>query len=749
MKRFFGNCIPQNSPRLWLLTLCLGAILAGCGTVKSRLAPATDDIAPTAPANLTATAVSDTQINLAWTASSDNVGVTQYKVERCQGSGCSNFSQIAAPAINSFSDTNLGSASALSYRVRASDAEDNESGYSNTVTVNLQAPSTMVAVAVSPKRGGVTVSQPMVITATVSNDSSGQGVTWSASAGSFSKQNNGSATYMAPSTAGVVTITATSVADVTRSASTTIGVTDLPGVTTYHNDLSRDGANTQEYALTTADVTSGTFGKLFSCPIDGPAYAQPLWVANLSIGGGTHNVVFAATVHDSVYAFDADATTCVSYWHDQLLSAGETWVASTDVASGGDIFPDIGIVGTPVIDLTTDTMYVVSKTKNTGTACVPSSACHQRLHALRLSDGSEQFHGPVDIAASITVAGSGDGTSAGLVPFNPLTENQRPGLALVNGVVYVCWASHEDNDPYHGWVMGFTVNDGTLGLAPGAVFNATPNSVEGFAQSRGGIWMSGGAPAADGNGSLYLLTGNGSFDADSGGSNYGDSTLKLATSGGLSVTDWFTPADQFTLFGHDTDHGSGGAAILLDQPGGPHPHLMIGGGKEGNLFLLDRDNMGHYNSTNQAVQTLAFGNPIFSTAAFWQNTLYLAGFNGPLKAYTFNAAAGMFNTSSSSRSGTVYAKFGATPSASASGATNGIVWALDNSLYCTPQSPGCGPTVLHAYDATNLATELWNSSQGSGNAAGNAVKFTVPTVANGKVYVGTRTEISIYGLLPN
>lgn len=749
MKRFFGNCLAHTSLCNGLLALCVGAFLCGCAGKNPKLAPDTDDLAPTAPANLTATVVSGTQINLSWTASTDNVGVAAYKLDRCQGAGCSNFAQIAAPTTTSFSDTNPGSANSLSYRVQATDADDNVSGFSNTATVNLNAPSTDVGVTLSPTRGGLTVSQAMVFTATVSNDSGNQGVTWSASAGAFSKQNNNSATFVAPSAAGVVSITATSIADVTKSASATIGVTDLSGVTTYHNDLARDGANTQEYALTAASVTSSTFGKLFACPIDGPAYAQPLWMANLSVGGGIHNVFLTATVHDSVYAFDADATPCVTYWHDQLLPAGETWVASTDVALGGDISPDVGIIGTPVIDPTSNTLYVVTKSKNAGTACVPSAACHQRLHALKLSDGSEQFNGPVDITASITVPGSGDGASAGLVPFNPLTENQRPGLALVNGVVYVCWASHEDNDPYHGWVMGFTVVNGTLGLAPNAVFNATPNSVAGFAQSRGGIWMSGGAPAADSNGNLYLLTGNGSFDANTGGSNYGDSTVKLATAGGLSLMDWFTPADQFMLFGHDTDHGSGGAAILLDQPGGPHPHLMIGGGKEGNLFLLDRDNMGHYNNTNQVVQTLDFGNAIFATAAFWQNTLYLAGFNGPLKAYPFSTATGMFSTSSSSRSGTSYAKFGATPSVSANGATNGIIWALDNSLYCTAQSPGCGPTVLHAYDATNLATELWNSSQGSGNAAGNAVKFMVPTVANGKVYVGTRTEVTVYGLLPN
>jgi len=228
--------------------------------------------------------------------------------------------------------------------------------------------------------------------------------------------------------------------------------------------------------------------------VDGAIYAQPLWAPNLAIGGGTHNVVFVATTHDSVYAFDADISPCVPYWHKALLGAGETFVDYSEVHTG-DIQPDVGIIGTPVIDLSSKTLYVVSKSEDTGTSCIPSSACHQRLHGLSLIDGSEKFGGPATIDASITVAGTGDGSSGGVLAFNPLTENQRPGLALVNGVVYVSWASHGDNDPYHGWVIGFSA--GNLAAAPVAVWNSTPNLVAGFSQSRGGIWMSGGAPAAD------------------------------------------------------------------------------------------------------------------------------------------------------------------------------------------------------------------------------------------------------------
>jgi hypothetical protein len=561
---------------------------------------------------------------------------------------------------------------------------------------------------------------------------------------------------VAPNTAGVITVTATSVADGSKTATATIGVTDLAGVYTYHNDLSRDGVNAQEQALTTANVATATFGKLFSCTADGAIYAQPLWVANLGISGGTHNVVLAATVHNTVYAFDADASPCVKYWSTSLLGNGETWVSSSDVGTG-DISPDIGIIGTPVIDPATNTLYVASKSKASGSNCTPATSCFQRLHALSLLDGSEKFGGPVDISSAISVAGTGDGSSGGNVTFNTLRENQRPGLVLSNGVVYVAWASHGDNGPYHGWVIGYNATT----LARVATFNADPNGND------SGIWMSGGAPAADASGSLYFLTGNGTFDANSGGLDYGDSTVKLSTTGGLSVAGYFTPADQQNLQNGDGDHGSGGAAILVDQPStAPHQHLVIGGGKEGNLFLLDRDNLGGYGANftpndSNAVQKFNVGNGIFSTAAFFNNALYIAGVGGHLKSFAFNTTTGQFNAAQTSQSPGSFGFPGATPSVSASGTTNGIIWAMNNNAYCTQQSSSCGPTVLHAYDATNVATELWNSSQNAGDAAGNAVKFTVPTVANGKVYVGTRGndtgnggttvpgEVDVYGLKPN
>ena len=542
--------------------------------------------------------------------------------------------------------------------------------------------------------------------------------------------------------------------DATKSASAAIGVTDLTGVLTYHNNISRDGTNQKEYALTTANVTTATFGKRFSCNLDGAVYAQPLWVPKVSINGGTHNIILAVSMRDSVYAFDADASPCVNYWTKTLIPSGETWGSSSDVGSG-DIQNDIGILGTPVIDSSSKTVYLVSKTKSTS-----GGAYHQRLHALNLSDGTERTNSPVSIDSSITVAGNCEGGST--LAFDPLRENQRAGLALAGGTVYITWASHGDVDPYHGWVIGYRTSD----LSRVAVFNASPNQAAGQSYCRSGIWMAGGAPAIDASNNVYVLTGNGTFDLTSGGSNYGDSLIKLSST--LTVSDWFTPFNQSSLDASDLDLGSGGAVVLVDLPlTTSHPHLLVGGGKgssfNGEIYVLDRDNLGHIVSNDtQILQRFPVGGGIFATEAFWQNTLFIAGTGTHLKAFSFDPVAEVFNTSTVPQSANSFGFPGATPSVSSLGSTagTGIVWALDNSSYCTEQSSSCGPTVLHAYSATNVATELWNSTQGTGNTAGNAVKFTVPTVANGKVYVPTRGNdtslntptvrgrIDVYGLLP-
>lgn len=547
--------------------------------------------------------------------------------------------------------------------------------------------------------------------------------------------------YTPPATAGTHTIKATSTVDTAKNDTAPVVVTDLAGVVTFHNNQARDGSNTKEYALTTANVKQATFGKLFSCAVDGANYTQPLWVPNLNIGGKARNAIFVATQHDSAYAFDADANPCAQLWKVNLIDAphggatGEMPIPNNDVGAGfGDIRPEIGVTGTPVIDPSSNTMYLVSKSEDS------SGGFHVRLHALNLLNGSEKFGGPVNVTTS--VGGTGAGSTGGNVPFDNRMHHQRSGLALANGVVYVPWAAHEDADPYHGWMIGFNANT----LAQIAVYNATRNG------TRGGIWMGGGAPAIDSSNNVYVLTGNGTFD---GTTNFGDSALKLNPS--LSLTDWFTPYNQATLESNDTDLASSGLLLLPDQTTGP-AHLLVASGKEGRVYLINRDSMGHFcsscTSTDTNVVQSFFVTNNFGTPAFWQNALYFTGCDFGqggdfLKRFVFTPGTG-FTTTAASKSATRYPFPGAQPSISSQGATNGIVWAIDASQYGPPSSRGTGPAVLHAYDATNLVTELWNSSQaaGSRDQAGNAVKFTAPTIANGKVYLSTRTEIDVYGLLP-
>jgi len=624
-----------------------------------------------------------------------------------------------------------------------------------------------VSVSITPVRGGATITQTVNLSASVQNDINSAGVTWTASNGSFSSKTATTAAYVAPNAAGIVTITATSVADMTKSASAAIGVTDLAGVATYHNDLSRAGANTHEFALTPSNVITATFGKLFSCVVDGAIYAQPLWAANLTINGAKHNVVVVATQRDSVYAFDADSNVnpCAPLWHSNLLdanhgaTANETPVPSSGagalVGNGfGDITPEVGVTGTPVMDLSTNTLYVVSKSVSGNTQFF------QRLHALDLATGNEKLNGNQPAVIAATVAGTGDGSSNGQLAFDPQNENQRPGVALVNGEVCIAWASHEDHGPYHGWVIAY--NAATLAFV--AAFNTTPNG------GLGGIWMSGAAPAFDSSGNSFFATGNGTF---TGTDAYGDSVVKLgpASGGTFPVLDFFTPVAQATLNANDTDLGAGGVLLLPDPSPGAHPHLLVQVGKDGTIYLIDRDTgkMGEYCNgcaADNVVQEISGAiNGMWGMPAYWNGNLYIGGAldggtsGDKLKAFSFNGGgSAMISANPTSQSANTFFFSGPTPSVSSNGTSNGIVWAIDNSQYGPPGAFGSGPAVLHAYDATNLSTELWNSSQVAGDKAGNAVKFTVPTVANGKVYVGTRGtdttnggvgELDVYGLKPN
>jgi hypothetical protein len=760
---------------------------------KAAAPTPSDTTPPTAPAALSATPTGAAQMNLSWSPSTDNVAVTLYLIERCQGAGCANFAEIASTPNAAWNDLGVVPSTSYSYRIRARDAIDNLGDYSATAT----ATTLTIGVAVTPRGAGMTLGHSMTLTATVTNDIGAAGVTWSVNGGSqvLGSQNTTSATFSSVA-AGSYTVTATSIADPSRTASTTIGVTDLAGVFTNRNDAQRTGQNQQERALTLANVNSTSFGKLFGCPVDAPIYGQPLYVTNLQIGGGAHNTLFVATMMNTVYAFDADDPACNVRWQVSLLGAGETPVPIIDTdplhpnagdndLQGGPNGP-VGVMSTPVIDPATSTLYVVSKTKKS------SSEYHQRLHALSLLDGSDQMSGPAEISAAITVPGNadtGDGTtctaSAGNVPFCALHQSQRPGLLLANGKIYITWASHDDVEPFHGWVMGFQASD--LSQAP-VVFNSTPNSqayeqtdakgnllqgeFPGITHAMGGIWQAGTGPAADLDGFVYFGTGNGAFDIPSLGVSYGDSFLKLtptlsvpSTCGLAGESCFFTPVNELTYRIQDSDLDSGGLMVLPDSVGDPNGadhlrrHLMIGGDKKGILYLLDRDDLGMYNNRvgggNDSLQEIQLQSipggcgatafcGVFSTPSFWQGSIYVIAVNDVLKRLPIATAA--IDVASTAHANDVFKFPGAQTAISSNGPSDGIVWALatDNN---GAHNKLLLPTILYAYNAFDL-TQLYSSPTSGAGAAGNAVKFAIPTVANGKVYVGTHDEVSVFGLLP-
>lgn len=514
-------------------------------------------------------------------------------------------------------------------------------------------------------------------------------------------------------------------------------------VVTQHNDVSRTGQNLQETTLAPGNVTTSAFGRLFSVPVDGYVYAQPLYLPGLTISGkGTHNVLFIATEHDSVYALDADSNggaNATPLWHITLLDAahgaasGATTEPYTDVGTT-DTLPEIGITGTPVIDTGSGTMYLVGQTVENGKAI-------QRLHALDIRTGAEKLGGPVIIKAS--VAGSGNGSSGGILNFDPKWQYNRAGLLLLNGIVYIGFGSHGDNGPWHGWVLSYNATT----LAQTGVFCTTPNGIG------SGVWAAGTGLAADvvdpinhPFGRLFVATGNGSYNATSpynNTMNFGDDHIRFdLANGALTPVDAFTPSNQQSLNEGDTDVGSGGILLLPDQAAGGHKHLLVQAGKQGIIYLVDRDTMGGYNATDNIVQELSGQTGgLWSVPAYWNNNVYLWGRNDRLKAFSF--INGKLSSTPSSVSQEVSGFPGSTPSISANGTKNGIVWTIQSDGYSTN-----APAILMAHDATNVATTLYSSSQNlTRDNPGNAVKFTVPTVVNGKVYVGAQYQVSVYGPL--
>jgi hypothetical protein len=501
-------------------------------------------------------------------------------------------------------------------------------------------------------------------------------------------------------------------------------------VTTYHNDNYHSGVNSHETILTHSNVNEVTFGKKFTLPVVGWVYAQPLYVPHVTINGTLHNMVYVVTEHDQAYAFDVNSGALL--WRKNFLiptNAGKriTPFSSDDTGctvTGGET----GITSTPVIDLSTNEIYIVAATKE---VVNNQATFYYRMHVLDIATGMEKLPGPA-FGAPIraTVPGTGGGSQNGYITFNPVSQIQRGALTMANGLIYVSWGSFCDGGTWHGWTMAFSKSS----LWPSGVLMPTPDGYN------GGIWNSGGGVAVDSNNKVYLSAGNGLFDVNLGGDDYGDSLLRLSWSGNQPVVeDYFTPWDQGWLDAYDWDLASGGILLLPDQPGSQYPHLLIQTGKEGTIDLINRDNLGHYNPSGdtQIVQTLPmilsqyWGSPVM-----WNNNLYIGGQFAPLEMFRYDAVQQQIQVPFASATPEIFGYPGPTPSVSSNGLTNGIVWIFGSD------------SVLRAYDANNLTTEFYNSNQNpQRDQAGTVIQFVTPTVADGNVIIGAQNEVDIYGLL--
>jgi PQQ-like domain len=542
----------------------------------------------------------------------------------------------------------------------------------------------------------------------------------------------------APAGSATVTVTGTSGSlSHTTTVAVTVNAQSASGidVTTYHYDNARDGLNASETTLTPANVNATSFGKIASYTTDGKVDAAPLYLSAMSVGGQMHNVLYVVTEHDSVYALDADSGS--QLWTISVLGANET---TSDPHACGQIMPEIGMTATPVIDRSYGAhgaIFVVAMSEDAG------GNYHQRLHALDLTTGAELSGGPTEIQA--TYPGSGAFSNNGLQTFEPGQYAERVGLLLMNGTIYMGWTSHCDQHPYTGWLMAYSEQT----LQQTSVLNLTPNSGgTGFGEGEGSIWMSGDGLAGDASGNVYFLDANGGFDAtlDANGfpihQDYGNAFMKVSTANGkLAVADYFNTSNTVTESNNDIDLGSGGVMLLpeLTDLSGQVHQLAVGAGKDRFIYVVDRTNMGKFNaSSNQMYEQIyAFTGSVFSTPAWFNGTVYYGASNDYLKAYSVvNAQLQMAPSSLSPKQ---FSYPGPTPSVSANGTQNGIVWAVEN---------GASSGVLHAYEAGNLANELYNSSQAAGGRdtfVDN--KFITPVVVNGKVFVGTPTGVAVFGLL--
>ena len=595
---------------------------------------------------------------------------------------------------------------------------------------------TAPAIATQPANQIVTAGQTATFSVTAAGTTP---LTYQWQTGSTAITGATSASYTTPATttsdngAQFSVVVSNSLGNATSNAATltvnpvAAGTTD---VLTYHNDIARTGQNLTETTLTTSNVNSAKFGKLGFYSVDGLVDAEPLYASSVSVpSNGTHNLLIVPTEHGSVYAFDADSGAKI--WQITTLKTGET---TSDNRGCGQVTPEIGVTSTPVIDRTqgpNGAIYVVAMSKD------GSGNYHQRLHALDLALGTELFSGPVDIQA--TYPGIGDNTNGTSVVFDPKQYKERAALLLLNGVIYTGWASHCDDRPYTGWIMGYSETT----LAQTSVLNVTPNGNE------GAIWMAGAGLAADSSGNIYFLDANGDFDTTVNAQgfpsdgDFGNAFMKLSTTGNqLAVADYFEMDDEASENGSDTDLGSGGTIVLPDLSDGEgHTlHLAVGAGKDSNLYVVNRDSLGKFSSNNSSIyQELSGALPggVWAMPVYFNNTVYYGSVGSPIQAFTITNAK--LSTSATAQTSNSFGYPGTTPSVSANGTSNGIVWAVENT----------NPAVLHAYNAGTL-NELYDTNQASNGrdqfGAGN--KFITPMIVNGKVFVGTTNGVAVFGLLP-
>jgi hypothetical protein len=681
----------------------------------------------------------------------DAGGQTTLSWDSSNASSCTASGGWSGAQPTSGSTSTAALSATTNYTLTCSGAGGSKSA-SATVTVMGAA-----AFTVKPRVAPLTLSQTQQFTAAGSAS-----LTWSVDGVTGGNPTVGtissSGLYKPGSAYGTHTIVATNSSDTTQSGTATVAVTNLDGIFTRHVSSAREGLNLQEYALTTRLVgTSGAFGKLWSCAVDGDMYAQPLYVANLAIGKGVHNVVFVATEHDSVYALDADSTACVVYWQSSFVNGTTVTPVppaipyQSNLSSSYDIITEIGITGTPVISTALNTLYVVAKTQETDQS--GNVTYHDRLHALSLATGGEQQNSPVDITATAST------NAGGTINFTSLTQNQRPALLLSNyaggSAVYVAWASYGDIGSYNGWVIAYD----SATLAQVGAWNATPNG------TLGGIWLAGGGIAADSGGALYLSTGNGTFDDTSNllpplapNNDFGESFVKLDPSS-LAVTDYYAPSQTAAWTAKDSDLSSSGVTVLPDGIGpSDAPNLLVGSDKEGHLWLINRDLMSGYSpGSDNTVQYLTMpyvsycnSNCTFSTPAYYRGTVYIGMRANRVMAFTLSG--GLFAESGgtatpAAQTSDIYEYPGPTPAISASPTGNAIMWVLDTSQNGTWKT-SAGPAILRAYDATQLGAALYSSSNAASDTAGNAIKYSEPVIANGHAYIAGSHQLTVYGPEP-